>query len=175
MGMNDADETSIYFVADDLDAAVAAVRDAGGTAEIAESGDWAECTDDQGVRFGLSQPSHGPVGPYERIEPGNIGYITLNVPDADRGRRFYGAVLGWTFDGGLANPGFTTVPAGLATGVEPGHWLFIKVADAAAIAERVRALGGTAGEPDRSPSGISVACTDDQGFRFNLWQPAEGY
>jgi predicted enzyme related to lactoylglutathione lyase len=177
MGLNDAlDEPHVYFVADDLEAACEAVRDAGGTAEIAEGGDWAVCTDDQGVAFGLSKQSHGVVGPYEHIEPGNVGYVTIDVPDGRRGRRFYADVLGWRYDGGLANPGFTTVPMGLAEGADDaGSTLFVKVADAAATAERVRALGGTAAAPDESPSGITVACTDDQGTRFALWQPAPGY
>lgn len=177
MGLNDATgDPHINFVADDLEAACAAVREAGGTAEIAETGDWAVCTDDQGVVFGLSKQSHGAVGPYDRIEPGNVGYVTIDVPDGRRGRRFYESVLGWRYDGGLANPGFTTVPMGLAEGApEPGHTLFVKVADAAATAARVRELGGTAGSLDDSPSGITVACADDQGTRFALWQPAPSY
>jgi predicted enzyme related to lactoylglutathione lyase len=177
MGLNDATDTAnLNFVADDLEAACDAVRAAGGTAEIVESGEWAVCTDDQGVTFGLSKQSHGVVGPYADIAPGNVGYVTIDVPDGRRGRRFYETVLGWRYDGGLANPGFTTVPMGLAEGAsQPGHTLFVKVADAAATADRVRALGGTAGTLDESPSGITVACTDDQGTRFGLWQPAEGY
>jgi len=177
MGINDAVGTpNLHFVADDLEAAVESVRAAGGTAEIAEGGEWATCTDDQGVQFGLSRRSHGPVGPYERIEPGNIGYFTLDVPDGGRARRFYGEVLGWQPEGGLANPGYGSVPAGLFEGAtEPGHTLYVKVSDAAATAARVRALGGTAGTLDESPSGITVVCTDDQGTRFALWQPAPGY
>ena len=177
MGMNDAVGTAnLHFVADDLEAAVEMVRAAGGTAEIDEGGEWATCTDDQGVPFGLSRRSHGPVGPFDHIEPGNIGYATIDVPDGVRGRRFYASVLGWRYDGGLANPGFTSVPMGLAEGApEPGHTLFVKVTDAAATAERVRELGGTAGSLEESPSGITVVCTDDQGTRFALWQPAAGY
>lgn len=177
MGINNAvGTTNVHFVADDLEDAVAAVRAAGGTAEIDEGGEWATCADDQGVRFGLSRQSHGPVERLERIAPGNIGYVTLDVPDGERGRRFYGAVLGWRYEGGLANPGYTSVPMGLAEGAAaPGHTLYIKVADAAATAARVRELGGTAGSLDESPSGITVVCTDDQGTRFALWQPASGY
>jgi len=50
----------LYFVVDDIDAAVERVRTAGGTAAEPvhyDSGSAAECTDDQGVRFHLSVPA----------------------------------------------------------------------------------------------------------------------
>lgn len=178
MGINDdVDGPHVWFNAPDLDDAMAAVVRAGGTAERHESGDWADCVDDQGVHFGLSVPVHAEVLPLGEIPAGNIGYVTLDVPDEAKGRRFYGEVLGWRFDGGLSNPGFVTVPMGLAAGpgIEPGHTIYVKVDDAAATVERIRSLGGTAGTLDESPSGITVACTDDQGTRFALWQPAPGY
>lgn len=52
----------VYFLVDDLEAAVARVRAAGGTAadpgkeEEGGFGRFSECRDDQGVRFGLRQP-----------------------------------------------------------------------------------------------------------------------
>jgi predicted enzyme related to lactoylglutathione lyase len=52
----------LFFRVDDLDAAVARVRDLGGTAELAGSGpegSHAMCADDQGIPFGLSQPATG--------------------------------------------------------------------------------------------------------------------
>lgn len=48
----------IFFAVDDIEAAVARVRELGGTAEdptALPSGAYAHCTDDQGVRFSLSQ------------------------------------------------------------------------------------------------------------------------
>jgi predicted enzyme related to lactoylglutathione lyase len=177
MGMNDDPTTvNLWFVADDLDAAVAAVEHAGGTVEGPGdgTGDFVICTDDQGVRFGLGRQSHGEVAPIATIPPNNVGYITITVPDEARGRRFYGEVLGWRFDGGLANPGFITVPMGLGRG-EPGHELFVKVDDPDGMASRVRDLGGTTGERQTWPSGVGIPCTDDQGTRFWLYQPAPGY
>jgi predicted enzyme related to lactoylglutathione lyase len=52
----------IYFLVDDLEAAVARVRAAGGTAadpgpDQEGFGRFSECRDDQGVRFGLRQPT----------------------------------------------------------------------------------------------------------------------
>ncbi|MEV4062172.1 VOC family protein [Nonomuraea dietziae] len=48
----------IFFAVDDITAAVARVRELGGTAEdpvSIPSGAYAHCTDDQGVEFSLSQ------------------------------------------------------------------------------------------------------------------------
>lgn len=52
----------VLFAVPDIDAALAAVTAAGGdvVAPVTDSpgfGRWAECRDDQGVRFGLRQPS----------------------------------------------------------------------------------------------------------------------
>ena len=55
-----ADVTELYFVVDDIHAAVLRVQAAGGTAEAPvfyDSGAAATCTDDQGVRFHLSVPA----------------------------------------------------------------------------------------------------------------------
>ena len=170
----DRDSANLWFVADDLDDAIAKVREMGGTVEPAPEDDFVICTDDQGVRFGLGKQTHGPVSAIDVIPDGNIGYVTITVPDEARGRRFYGEVLGWRFDGGLANPGFITVPMGLGVG-EPGHEVFVKVDDIHAKAEQVRALGGTTGPLNTWPSGLGIACTDDQGTRFWLYKPAPGY
>jgi predicted enzyme related to lactoylglutathione lyase len=48
----------IFFAVDDIEAAVTRVRELGGTAEdpvTIPSGAYAQCTDDQGVEFSLSQ------------------------------------------------------------------------------------------------------------------------
>jgi predicted enzyme related to lactoylglutathione lyase len=54
----------IFFAVDDIEAAVARVRELGGTAEAPvaiPSGAYAHCVDDQGVEFSLSQEAgdHG--------------------------------------------------------------------------------------------------------------------
>jgi predicted enzyme related to lactoylglutathione lyase len=60
-GGDPAAQFEVFFAVDDLDASLNRVRELGGHAhgEIHESpgfGRWAECVDDQGVRFGLKQP-----------------------------------------------------------------------------------------------------------------------
>lgn len=64
-GVHDGDEErriDVFFGVDDIDAAVARVRELGGEAEAAGPetpgfGRFAFCRDDQGVRFGLHQPA----------------------------------------------------------------------------------------------------------------------
>ncbi len=54
------DEAVLYFVVDDINAAVVKVRELGGTAAspvLYDSGWSADCTDDQGTRFSLSVPA----------------------------------------------------------------------------------------------------------------------
>ena len=90
----------------DVDAAVALVRAAGGTAnEPADTpyGRLADCVDDQGVPFALTS-----AGAPRRTRPSRAGlsYLELQVPDATAARAFYSTVLGWRF----------------TPGTEPGHW-----------------------------------------------------
>jgi predicted enzyme related to lactoylglutathione lyase len=62
-GLHDKDpdaEIRLYFAVDDIDAAVARVRELGGTSDDAGPeqegfGRFASCVDDQGLRFGLHQ------------------------------------------------------------------------------------------------------------------------
>ena len=48
-----------------------------------------------GHRWMLSGPVTGASMP---IEHGDVGYVSLWTPDADRAAAFYGHVLGWTYD-----------------------------------------------------------------------------
>ena len=67
IGIHGGDPSAIFevfFAVDDLDASLAQVAELGGTvtSEVHDSpgfGRWAECADDQGVRFGLRQPLAG--------------------------------------------------------------------------------------------------------------------
>jgi predicted enzyme related to lactoylglutathione lyase len=104
-----------------------------------------------------------------------IGYFAIHVPDALRAKEFYQAVLGWRYTDGDMIKGSS--PVGQIAGgadksrIDP----YFVCDDAGETARRVRELGGQAPDPARSASGWSAECTDDQGGRFAIWQPADGY
>lgn len=109
---------------------------------------------------------------------GDLGYFTMPVRDIDAGMRFYEALFGWRFN--RENDDYAhadnSAPAGGivrsdATVLEAWFRIDGDIQKAAAL---VRGLGGTAEEPKESASGWSCACIDDQGTKFNLWQPAQG-
>jgi predicted enzyme related to lactoylglutathione lyase len=111
---------------------------------------------------------------------GDIGYASLQVPDAGRAAAFYAAVFGWEYgpshDPRARQVPGATPPQGLWGG-QPRTTLFCSyvVDDAVAAAARVRAAGGQAGDPIQSPYGLVADCTDNQGTRFAVHQyPAAG-
>ena len=109
---------------------------------------------------------------------GDIGYLTLRVPDAARANRFYTALFGWTTHGGPE--GFhiasITPPAGLQDGIEdPDVRVFFRVDDIESVAHRVRDLGGEVLSVANHDSGGNAECRDDQGLRFDLFRPRAGY
>jgi len=78
----------------DVDAAVVAVRAAGGTADAPRDepyGRTADCVDDQGIPFALH------TGYYPPLPESPLIYAELRVPDGTRARAFSGTVLGWGF------------------------------------------------------------------------------
>lgn len=164
---------------DDLDAAIARVRIAGGHAE--ESPDRAHgrtvsCVDDQGMPFSLHE--NGPETsrpPVNGARQGDLAYLTLEVTDGARARDFYGAVFGWTFSPGRAADGWELHDPRPMTGLHGGHEQptavpMYRVDDIAAAVERVRTAGGTATDPERQPYGLMADCVDDQGTPFYLGQ-----
>ncbi len=110
-----------------------------------------------------------------------LGYFTIGVADVPRAAKFYGALFGWEFCGGRERrlrPCFQhqTLPFGLSKGAPADLTSFyFRVDDMAAMAARVKALGGAPGEIREFPSGLNAVCKDDQGTVFSLWQPAAGF
>jgi len=172
------------YVVDDIAAAVARVRAAGGQAEepvLRAYGLSADCVDTDGVRFALhQQPASAPTtaGPPAGAAAGHDGdlvYVTLEVPDAARTLDFYCSVLGWRAHPGRTPGGWQIEGTTPMIGVSGGHsapaaapvW---QVTDVAAAVAQVRAAGGTSTEPHREPYGLMAECADDQGIRFSLGQ-----
>ncbi|MFN4296262.1 MAG: VOC family protein [Brevundimonas sp.] len=107
-----------------------------------------------------------------------LGYFTIDTPDIDRARAFYGALFGWTFDEASSHETYAHVAdAGVPFGFVKGErrdfsHLYFQVEDIDAVCARVTDLGGQCAVPADSRSGKSVTASDDQGVSFGLWQPA---
>ncbi|HEY0448829.1 VOC family protein [Actinophytocola sp.] len=114
-----------------------------------------------------------------RFRQGDVARVTMIAADPGRTKAFYESVLQLPFTAG-SQPGAwraddTNPPLGLWSpeGVEPQVQLCFRVDDMAAALGRVRAAGGTAADAERKPYGLLAECTDDQGTRFQLWEPPD--
>lgn len=128
----------------------------------------------------------------ERLRQGDISYLALWVPDADRAARFFSSVLGWRFSAeqGPRLVEGQSIPQGLAQlqdavgfqrrlglSVElprPTAYPVFVVDEIEAAVERVRAAGGQASPPIDQPYGRVAGCVDDQGLVFSLNEPPAG-
>ncbi|HEX2383260.1 MAG TPA: VOC family protein [Acidimicrobiales bacterium] len=126
------------------------------------------------------EPDDVPVEDVPGRRFGDIGYMTLEVPDGDRARRFYSELFGWETRGGYQPGSFhvssITPPSGIH-GREgaPEFRLYFRVDDIEATANRVRELGGEVLTINQYESGGNAECVDDQGLRFDLFRPRPGY
>lgn len=106
---------------------------------------------------------------------GKPSHFELGLSDAARARRFYGELLGWSFETTEGEDAWIDtggVRGGLHGEDEPNIVVYFEVADIEAAVRRVRELGGEAKDP--APSGTGgrfTTCRDDQGVVFGLHQP----
>jgi predicted enzyme related to lactoylglutathione lyase len=181
-GGHDRSTLFLCFAVDDIDAGVERVMAAGGTASEPRTeahGRIADCVDDQGSPFALYQPPDGDlvVRPAENgTQPGDLGYVTIEVLDSARTRAFYQSVLGWRFSPGRVGDGWNVEQVVPMTGMHGGNQQattvpMYRVEDIDAAISRIRTAGGSAPEPDRQFYGLQALCVDDQGTRFYVWQP----
>lgn len=117
--------------------------------------------------------------PEPSYRQGDVGYAWLSVPDLDRAVAFYGAVLSWTVTAGSDSQGRQVTGRSPHLGLHGASQrgtlnCCYAVADIEAAVETVRAAGGHAGEPNRTPYGLVADCRDDQGAVFALYQPPDG-
>lgn len=175
-------DAKLWLRVDDVDATVARVRELGGeSADVLESpSGWsADCKDPDGSLFsiGRMRPEFDEGEGGSADGTGTIRYWTQPVRDVTAATTFYAGVFGWQFaevSETYAHAKDSDPACGLmrADGKAPEVWF--KTLDIASRVAKVRELGGSADEPSESASGTSAACKDDQGMRFNLWQPAPG-
>lgn len=164
------------YAVDDLASAQQAILDGGGSVDEPVEFDFGTvlgATDPMGTAFAVFAPAPGQPRPeLNSAGPGELSYLTYEVPDAAAFEAFYGRILGWTFGREVNNrQGEPVHPmAGVARGAQTmaavPMWT---VVDIDATVARVRAAGGTVlQEPSRQPYGVMAECTDDQGGRFYL-------
>jgi uncharacterized glyoxalase superfamily protein PhnB len=166
-----------YAVAD-LGGARQAILDGGGTVGEEKPFDFGtvlDATDPQGTAFAVFQPTGSEPRPaLNGTGPGELSYLTYEVPDSTAFKAFYSGVLFWTFEPGRIDDGWgiqqTHPMAGIAGGnaaaVTVPMWT---VEDVDAAVARVREAGGTVIEgPSQQAYGKMAHCTDDQGTRFYL-------
>ncbi|HEX4700729.1 MAG TPA: VOC family protein [Pseudonocardiaceae bacterium] len=177
-GEQDHGTLFLCHAVDDIEAALARVRAAGGTAGDANRSPYgliADCTDNQGMRFALLNAPRADRRPKADSGPGELLYLTIETRDSALYREFYGSVFGWTFAPGRVDDGWringVSPMGGMHGGQERSTVVpMYGVPDVAAAVAAVRAAGGTATEPERMPYGTTSDCTDDQGVRFYLGQ-----
>ncbi len=171
------------YAVEDVNDAARRVWEADGTAEEPVAEPWGrtvDCTDPEGLRFALYElPTDGagrPPRPLPNGERhGDLAYITMHSVSSEVARTFYSAVLGWRFVPGRIEDGWGLEGVAPMTGLSGGHDRpsiapMYRVDDIAGAVRRVRAVGGTATDPELQPYGWSSECHDDQGTFFYLGQ-----
>jgi predicted enzyme related to lactoylglutathione lyase len=168
-----------YAVAD-LDVARQAITEGGGEPGATHEFDFGtvlDATDPDGTAFAVFRPAG--IIPRPELNgagPGELSYITYEVPDSAAFKEFYSRVLSWTFEPGRVNDGWgvqgsqpmSGMAGGAARATTVPMWT---VADIDAAVNRVLEAGGTVlQQPSRQPYGLMAECIDDQGGRFYLGQ-----
>lgn len=161
-----------------IDGARQSILDAGGDVGEVERfgfGEVVSATDPQGLPFGVFEPASAEPRPdLNGGGPGELSYITYQVPNSAAFKAFYSGLLFWTFEPGRIDDGWqvtgTHPMAGVAGGAaEPVVVPMWTVEDIDAAVARVREAGGSViEEPSQQSYGKSALCTDDQGARFYL-------
>lgn len=168
------------YAVTDLDGARRAIVSGGGepgqTREF-DFGTVLEATDPTGAPFAVFLPAgETPRPELNGSGPGELSYITYEVPDSTTFKQFYSRVLFWTFEPGRIDDGWgvqgSQPMSGMAGGAEQTTTVPMwTVADIDAAVSRVIEAGGTVlQQPSRQDYGVMAECTDDQGCRFYLGQ-----
>ncbi|MFM9371285.1 VOC family protein [Streptomyces sp. Da 82-17] len=188
---------SLYFCAPDVEAAVKAVEQAGGTValepiDVGDLGRMAVCTDPTGAGFSVWQA--GTMPGFEAVQrPGSLCWAELYTSDVTAASEFYSTALGLqAYEVPFPGGSYTTLypqgadPEAMFGGVvpkevdalearSPSHWLpYFEVADCDAAAAQARELGGAVDmEPtDLQDVGRIAKLADPFGARFAVMRPA---
>ncbi|MGQ4383945.1 VOC family protein [Streptomyces sp. SAS_270] len=175
---------NVSFAVADADAAVEAVKSAGGTLllgpmDVLDVGRFAVALDPAGAAFQLWQPRAFPgAGVFNA--PGSLGWVELMTRAPERAVAFYTTVFGWSVNtserytqwgiDGADFGGMVTMDEKFPPEV-PAHWLpYFAVEDVDATADAAAEAGGTIlMEPTSVPDGPRIAVLrDPQGAMFGV-------
>ncbi len=136
-----------------------------------------------GHRWMLMTPAPPSTPAGEVVRPGDVGYVSLWVPDVERAARFYGSVLGWLYPPGNQQSRMVSgvtplhglvelsaVPPIFAGQRHPTLFRSHAVDDIYAAVRAVRAAGGHADGPAETPYGRTAGCLDPDGAPFSVHQ-----
>jgi uncharacterized glyoxalase superfamily protein PhnB len=125
-----------------------------------------------GHRWMLSGPTTGASTP---IQHGDVGYVSVWTPDADRAATFYGHVLGWTYEAASHQVTNTSQHIGLfSVPGPPTLFCCYAVTDLAGARQSIIDGGGTAGVVSEYDFGAVLDATDPSGAAFAVYQPHPG-
>jgi uncharacterized glyoxalase superfamily protein PhnB len=132
-----------------------------------------------GHRWIVSAASAPAEATSDPVRNGDVAYVSLWVPDAERATTFFSTVLGWSYLPHVPGQTHQVVDRELHHGVHGGHdrsTLFVSyvVDDMEDAIRRVRAAGGRADDATEEPYGLSAMCVDVEGMQFALHQPPPG-
>jgi uncharacterized glyoxalase superfamily protein PhnB/extradiol dioxygenase family protein len=117
-----------------------------------------------------------PVEPRaEHDRPIQLGYYTIHTDDIARAASFYSQVFGWDVDVESGHVGNCDLPFGFQSHYGDGFHLWMQTKDPDTVIAKILELGGVVVEDAMYESGRSVECRDDQGARFDFYDPAPGY
>ena len=173
---------SVYFASADLDASLARATALGGRLfvepfDVPGHGRGAVLADAGGAMFCLWQSAAMDSGDFTMFEDASIGWVELATRDVDAAQRFYGGLLGWSFEESANAPPGTryseyavgeTHYGGLLQmtaewGDLPAHWsLYVLVPDLDARLAATTAAGGSITVPAFDAPGVGrIARIDD--------------
>jgi uncharacterized glyoxalase superfamily protein PhnB len=178
---------TLHLTVEDVNSVIASAVAAGARLERPASdheyGRMGTIRDPFGHRWLIAQESTRDPEPTREVpmapRHGDIGYVSLWVPDVDRAASFFSRVLGWQYAPGSGNQGRQVqgfaLHHGLWGGVERATlFLCFAVDDLQGAIDRVRLSGGTAAEAHEEPYGTISECVDDQGVQFAIFAPPGG-
>ena len=171
-----AASVSLMLPVPDTDAALERAREHGAQVQREPYENYgarnATIIDPFGHRWMLSGPVTGAAVP---IQHGDVGYVSVWTPDADRAAAFYGHVLGWTYDPATHQVTNTKQRIGIySVAGPPTLFCCYAVADLEGARQAIVDGGGTVDELEQFDFGTLRGATDSHGTSFGVFQPTPG-